>query len=436
MARPYSRRTFLRQTPRPVLKEYFRGKGLLGQIVALCTGKRPAQAGPRSETVSGTQAPEGIDQAKSDESEAMRRFDVMKKRKGAEAISDAIEQMPDGVREAVEGDFELVNEMAYTNGVEAILEEAAFRKQLWPDRSIDWSERFPEMSNHYERAFRVFLEDRNLFEVAGRFDEMDRHGRRQRRTIDRDLVPKVERKDLAALETAIVGIHKPLSGSKRCTVDNYLRRDPERHCYFAYPEDHVITELSYSKNDELKPVTRRPVSEIILVYRPAEGVLELWARGNQERKEDLMRALCQTILGLDDLPKESQEPDYDLSSLKDRDKDFRTDDEDGVEVVDVKMLRISLGAGGRRITFEANPSQKAPKALYDLMDAALNKENVPLESVLVDRARMRLTFARTNGGRQKTLTFEIGHPNSDTLEDGKYDQIARKCLKLWKIARE
>jgi len=436
MARPYSRRTFLRQTPRPVLKEYFRGKGMLGQIVDLCTGKRPAQAGSPPEAAGGTQAPAGVDQARSDDSEAVKRFDAMKKRKGAEAISDAIEQLPDEVREAIEGDFEQVNELAYTNGVEAILEEAAFRKRTWPGTSIDWVERFPEMSNHYERAFRVFLEDPDLFQVAGRFDEMDRHGRRQRRTIDKNLVPKIEPEDLAALGTAIVGIYKPLSGSKRCTVDNYLRRDPDRHCYFVYPEYHVVTELSYSKNDELKPVTRRPVLEIILVYRPADGVLELWARGNQEHKEELMRALCKTILGLDDLPKKSNEPDYDLSSLKNRDKDFRTDDEDGVEAVDIKMLRISLGATGRRITFEAKPSQKAPKALYDLLDAALNKENVPLESVHVDRARMRLTFEPVNGGRRKTLTFEIGHPNSDTLEDGKYDQIARKCLKHWKIARE
>ena len=70
------------------------------------------------------------------------------------------------------------------------------------------------------------------------------------------------------------------------------------------------------------------------------------------------------------------------------------------------------------------------------MDDALNKENIPLESVDVDRVRMRLTFAPTNGGRQKTLTFEVGDPDSDTLEDGNYDQIARKCLKRWKIARE
>lgn len=434
MARQYSRRTFLRQTPRPVLKDYFARQGVLEQIVSLCSGKRPAQAVPSPEAASSTQVPDGIDQAKSDESEAMKKFDAMKKRKGAEAISDAIEQLSDKDRETIDWDFGQINELAYSNGVEAILEEAAFRKLTWPDRSINWAERFPAMRNHYERAFRVFLEDPDLFEVAGRFDEMNRHGRRQRRTIGKNLVPKVEKKDLAVLGTAIREVYKPLSGVGRCTVDNYLRRDPERHCYFAYPEYHVITDLSYSKNDELKPVPRRPVLEIIMVYRPVDGVLELWARGNQQHKEELMGTLCTTILGLEGLPEKSQEPDYDLSGLKNRDKDFPTDPEDGVEAVDIKMLRIRQG--GRRITFEANPSWRAPKALYDLMDDALNKENIPLESVDVDRVRMRLTFAPTNGGRQKTLTFEVGDPDSDTLEDGNYDQIARKCLKRWKIARE
>jgi hypothetical protein len=176
--------------------------------------------------------------------------------------------------------------------------------------------------------------------------------------------------------------------------------------------------------------------EVIFVYRPADGVLELWAKGNQEHKEDLMRVLCQTILGLKDLPEKDPVPDYDLSGLKDRNKDLSTDATDGVEAVDIKMLRIGMGARGQRITFEANPSRGAPKALYDLVDSALNKENVPLESVHLERARMRLTFAPVNGGRQKTLTFEIGYPDYCGLTDAKHDQIARKYLKRWKIARE
>lgn len=233
MARHYSRRTFLRQTPRPVLKQYFSRKGLLRQIVALCTGMPPADAGAAPDVPGNAPAPNGDDPARGDDAEAMKTFDAMKKRKGAEKLSDAIEKLPKEIREEVEADFEQVHGLAYTNGIQAILEEAVFRRQVWPETSIDWAARFPEMANHYERAFRVFLEDPDLFNVAGHFDEMDRRGHRQRRIVGKGLVPKVEPEALADLAEAIRAIYKPVSGSRRCTVDNYLRRDPERHCYFG-----------------------------------------------------------------------------------------------------------------------------------------------------------------------------------------------------------
>jgi len=388
MARQYSRRTFLRQIPEDVLKGYFARKGILGEI----------KSGNR-------------------------------KKDRAAAVSDAIENLPDAQRVAVDADFELANELAYDRGVEAILEEAAFRK-------LDWAGRIAKMRNHYERALWASLEDPDLFYVAGHFDEMDRRGPGKRRTIHKNLVPKIEQEDLDALAAGIVKIYKPLSGCRRCAVDNYLRHDPDRHCYFVYPESHVVTELSFDESDKLRQVPRRPVLEVIFVYRPADGVLELWAKGNQEHKEELMRILCQTILGLKDLPEKDPVPDFDLSGLRDRNKDLSTDATDGVDAVDIKMLRIGMGDRGQRITFEANPSRNTPKALYDLVDSALNKEKVPLESVHVERARMRLTFAPVNGGRQKTLTFEIGYPDSCDLTDAKHDQIARKYLKRWKIARE
>jgi len=390
MARQYSRRTFLRQTPRAILKEYFAKKGVLGEI----------------------------------------DFDQLSKRTSIEVLSDAIERLPDAQRVAVEGDWEQVNEMAYARGVEAILEEAAFR-------DLDWTDRFAQMSNHYERALRTFLDEPDLFYVAGHFEEMDRVGSWQRRTIYKNLEPKVERADLDTLATAIARLYKKQGRGRYCAVDNYLRKYPERHCYFVYPEDHPVTEPSFDNNGKLQQVPRRPVFEIIFVYRPVEGVLELSAGGNRDHKEDLMTALCQTILGLDDLPEEDPQPDYDLSGLKNHEIAFPTDPEDGVESVDVKMLRLDLpGTRSRRITFEANPSRHAPRELHDLMAEALNQENVPLDSVHVARARLRFTFAARNGSRQKTLTFEIAHPNRCTLKDDRHDQVAKKYLKRWHIARE
>jgi hypothetical protein len=391
MARQYSQRTFLRQTPNAVLKEYFAGKGLLGEV----------------------------------------DFDALAKETDIEAVSEAIEALPDAQRDAVEADFEQVNELACAKGVEAVLEEAAFR-------NLDWAQAFSEMRNHYERAFRAFLDEGGLFYVAGHFDEMDRLGSWERRTIYKNLEPKIEQDDLDALAAAMSSVYRPQGRGRYCSVDNYLRHGPERHCYFVYPEDHPVTEPTYEGGGgKLRQVPRRPVFELIFVYRPEDGVLELSAKGNREHKEDLMRVFCQTILGLDELPEPDPVPDYDLSALKNRDTAFPTDPEDGVDSVELKMLRLDLPGGrSRRVTFEASPSPNAPQALHDLIDEALNTNKVSLDHVHAARARLRMTFAARNGGRQKRLTFEVAHPNRCTLKDDKYDQIAKKCLQRWGIARE
>jgi len=390
MARQYSRRTFLRQTPNAVLKEYFVGKGLLGEV----------------------------------------DFDALTKETDIEALSEGIEALPDTERAAVEADFEQVNELAYAKGVEAILEEAAFR-------NVDWAQAFSEMKNHYERAFRAFLDDGDLFYVAGHFDEMDRLGSWERRTIYKNLEPKVEQGDLDALAAAISAIYRKQGRGRFCAVDNYLRHDPERHCYFVYPEDHPVTEPSFDGDGKLQQVPRRPVFELIFVYRPEDGVLEVSAKGNRDHKEELMAAFCKAILDLDDLPEPDPVPDYELSALKNRDTAFSTAPEDGVDAVELKMLRLDLPGGrSRRVTFEASPSPSAPQALHDLIDDALNTNKVSLDHVHVARARLRMTFAARNGGRQKRLTFEVSHPNRCTLKDDKYDQIAKRCLQQWGIARE
>ena len=74
--------------------------------------------------------------------------------------------------------------------------------------------------------------------------------------------------------------------------------------------------------------------------------------------------------------------------------------------------------------------------MYDLIDKALNKENVPLENVSIAQVKLTFVFAPRNGGRQKTLTFEISEPNRCTLKDDQHDQVAKKYLRRWSITGE
>ncbi|MGB2822221.1 MAG: hypothetical protein WBF17_14650 [Phycisphaerae bacterium] len=74
------------------------------------------------------------------------------------------------------------------------------------------------------------------------------------------------------------------------------RRESTRHCSFAFPEDHARTDMGYTESGRF--VQHRPwrwAFEVIFVYRPDEGILELHARGRRDFKLDLTDAFCRTI---------------------------------------------------------------------------------------------------------------------------------------------
>ena len=389
MSRTYSPKTFLRLAPNALLKAYFAKKDLLGEI----------------------------------------EFDKLGET-NVDPIMQAINGLLPGRQTKVEADFRAVNEMACAAGTRAILEEGTFHKK-------DWSKAFEAMKNHYERAFWTFLHERDIFEVAGYFTEMDSLGSWRRRFAGRNLKPAVERSDLEALEKEVSAHYAKEGRGHHCHVDNYLRQIPERHCYFVYPEDYGTTDMEFDEKGEFKERSRKPAFEIIFVYRPEEGHLEASASGKKEQVEALMEVFGKTILGLPRLPDEEKEPEYNLSGLKNRDFEFRFAVTDGIEAVTVRQLRLDLpGDKGRRIILQASASPQKPKALYDLLDTALNKENLPLDSLTVSQAKLRIAFKAQPGQRAKTLTFEVSLPDRCTLKDDPHDQVAKKCLRLSKLTRE
>jgi hypothetical protein len=384
MARNYSPKTFLRLTPNEVLREYFRRKHLLADI----------DFDWRGET-------------------------------NIDPIAQALDELPEKQRTDVEAQFRQVNEMACEMGVRVLLEEAGS-----PFHNIDLSGAFEQMKNHYERAFWVFLNHPLVFEIASELAYMDRIGSWRQRYVGEGLAPAIDAEDLENLAAAVSDFYKKQGRGHHCKVDNYLRDKPERHCYFAYPEDYATTDIGYDEEGAFLHWPRRPAFEVIFVYKPENGLLEVSAKGKKDEIEKLQEIFCRTILGLDGLP-DIKARHFDLTQLKDKSFAFVREPQDGVEKVTLKMLRLDLpGIDNRRITLEARP-YKEEQPVHTLIEKALNKANVSLESATVAKARLQFKFAPVAGKRGKTLTFEISVPDRCTLKDDPLDQIAKKYIERW-----
>jgi hypothetical protein len=342
----------------------------------------------------------------------------------------ALERLSTGTQTEIESEFTMINELACEAGTVAILEEAAY----W---ECDWSEQFAEMSSPYERAFWTFLNEPRRFEVAGCFHEMDRRTFSCRRFVGTNLDVSEQPDSLKGLEAGISKFYRKQGRGRHCHVDRYVRKDPQRYCYFVYPEDYANTDLGFDENGTFQHRVRKSAFEIIFVYRPDDGVLDMYARGNKKQKETLQEIFCTTILGLAGLPPDDERTAYNLSVLCDRAFPFLTEPQDGVAAVHVRQLRLDVAREGRkRITLSAETSGRSPSALHDLMDQALDEKKVSLDEVHVSQAKLQFVFTPTDTGRPKTLTFELTCPDRCTLKDDPHDQIAKKYLKAWGIARD
>jgi hypothetical protein len=389
MGRQYSAKTFLRNVPNHSLQQYFQKRGIDLGFNWLMLGETEVHH-----------------------------------------IFLAMEKLPPEVRSQVESDFRMVNDLAYEGGAVAILEEAT----LW-DR--DWSAQFERMGNNYERAFWTFLNEPQRFEAAGRFNEMDRCGGWRRRFVGYRLHAATEEEELRELGEGLRGLYRWQGRGRFCHVDYYERDNPPRYCYFAYPEDYANTDIGYDDQGQFRHHPRRSAFEIIFVYRPEEGMLEIRAKGNKKHLIQLENVFCKTILRLECLPDEEGRVPYDLSILKSADFPFSTHPRDRVAAVHVRQLRFDLpGVKGSRITISANTSERSPHALHDLLDQAIDQSSMPLGLLHVSQARLRFMFAPHNGDRPKTLTFEVTYPDRCTLKDDPEDQIAKRYLQEWGIARD
>ena len=119
---------------------------------------------------------------------------------------------------------------------------------------------------------------------------------------------------------------------------------------------------------------------------------------------------------------------YNLEKLKDR-FDFRPrDPQDNIAYVKLKYIELEVSKK-RKIAYTDDVKGSD---IYDLMDDALDKEKIPLESVTVSSAKFQIVFKKlAHEGQARRKTVEIGVPDRCKLKDSPVDMIGKKYLEKW-----
>jgi hypothetical protein len=357
MPQHYSPKTFLRQTSNELLRQCFAAHGALKEL-------------PWPEI-------------------AEHKID---------AIYDAWQNLPELTRLQIESLFEDVDELADEDGLKVVIEEGQFH-------GLDLTKELEPLPNYRDKALYVWLNHRRVFEVSRDINRA--HSLPQRFWHRRGHMPRkqpdVSSGALTNFRKAIAAYYKKNQGrGDPCTVDPYLRGN-RYHYFFVYPDDYADTYLGHDETGQFIRRPQRPAFEVIFLFDPIEGTLDLYAKGGKKVNEALQTIFCRTLLGQDLPPANPNSQTYELNGLKSRNFRFPTDAADGIEEVRLRKLRLSpLGGPKDRIILHADPAGP-PDGVYRMMDGCLNRETLPEALINVTLAEFHFRWAHTGQGRPKTL---------------------------------
>ena len=217
--------------------------------------------------------------------------------RSVDRLTRAIEEAGEDVKTQIGCDFQQIHGMANEGGIQTLIKEGSN-----PNHNVNLAEPFGEMKNHYERAFRAFLEHPKIFQVAQQLYSADRRGSWRKQRDLPSTEPSTEAGTRERLGKAISEYYRHKEGrGEGSQVDHYYHEG--RLYWFAYPEDYAIGQLVYGDNDELCLATLRPAFEVIFVHDAEERSLSTWVRGPASTVKDLRKLFGNIVLGVDlDLP--------------------------------------------------------------------------------------------------------------------------------------
>jgi hypothetical protein len=391
MSRQYSPKTFLRQVPNQLLKDYFDRQNLLSDVLWYLQNETEV-----------------------------------------EIIYGAWQALPEADRQAVEKDFQDIHDMACEEGIKALIEEGQFH-------GVDLSRQLDRLEGFHYKAMWAYLHHEQIFCVASLFNYVESlHGRYWVRRTDMPCKEPANSADnLQILEDTLSAYYRRTQGRGHCcTVENYLRGG-RQHYYFVYLDDYTGIYIGHSADGRLIRRTQKQAFEIVFVYDREEGNLELHARGDKQLRTDLQQIFAMVILGEPLGPEQPAGLAYELNGLKDRGFRFPTDPEDGIEEVRIRKLRLSIiGNYSRRIILEADPKGPA-EDIHDLMDECLARELPSAHVFHVTQATIEFRFAPRGNERPRKLVVDVSFPNCSNLKSGRDELrlLAEKYLKRWGIDR-
>lgn len=339
----------------------------------------------------------------------------------------AVDEMDDEAKARVLNDAERVSGLADDAGQTALY-------SVVDDRAL-----LDVLANGHARSLWMFLNRPILFRHAEevRFTDEKRRGRswdgfiiEAGCTVSRDPVAIDAFKASLRTRFASAHVHVDVFERVRATFEG---EDCDLVQITVYREGLPDDLLAFDDGGSLVRRAYRPVFEAAMTYEPATGVVEVVASDRESRAEMAM-FLARDLLGVDFQNEKVPVRRYDLDVLLSP-FEFPSDLEDGIERVDVRLLRLMpLDTVGERVTLEC--MAKAGRTIWSMAEERLGPDNPIDGGWVATQAKLAIKFhPKGDAKRGRTLPLTITMPHGCNLRDQTEEEqlIGEKYLRRWGI---
>ncbi len=302
---------------------------------------------------------------------------------------------------------------------------------------------FAAMESALERSRWVYLHEPDNFRHAEdiRYADQYRHGQNwggYQVGVDQPL-----HTDLASMNAFKEKIKSLFGLGEKVKIELFERSLPDDDGndidvvqVMVYQEGLPDSYLEFEGDDDIVSRIRRPVSEHAITYAESSGVVEVVA-SKRERRDIIAKAFTEDLLQQSVDAEVVPLRRYNLDPLM-QDQALDWDIEDGIESVQVVMVKMKDLAGDGRVTIEVPAKSNMRLHAYgkEYFD-----EFSPLDSgsFVPTQAKINIRFHPENGsGRAKVLPVKISMPNGCDLRSRTERErlIGEKYLKRWGLVED
>jgi hypothetical protein len=341
------------------------------------------------------------------------RPDLSDKKDENAAWEKFVQGLPAEQRNFVETDLQDVNDMATESGILALLQTAG-------DEGLHPQEKIEKLAGSHDQALYFFLELPKVFQSASLLHHVTDLKAKAERYLEKRPAEFVAGKG-TVLAQALSEFFLTADGRGRtCEVNPFPNRD--RVCFMAYPEDFAHSSLIY-EGKKLTKRTLRPTFEIVFIYYPVTGKVELSAKGGPKRQKELFAIFNRVVLE-DNRPVPDLEKTYRLESFLDGRLKLPPRPEDNVEHVRLTSLRVAHKFDDYRLTVDLQQASG-----LSTMQAALEKLKIHPSSFDVRQAEIKMKFP--GKGKKGSVTIRLSYPDKCNLNDSPNHLKAKNYLEEW-----